>query len=190
MQKLQQNIAQYEAFVSTIPAEQKELTDKTRDYQVVQAQYSALLQKREQVKMEGNLARVSASSSLSPIGYIHAEPTTGKAKMLEMFAGSLLLGLIIGLVLVVLSEWADHSLRYGTDAERLLGVPVLAVVPQTGDLWLAPPPSDRPRLGGGGLRRLLPSPRDKDAAPDRERFSRDVPAIPAMSASAVEGTQS
>ena len=80
--------------------------------------------------MEGNLARVSASSALSPIGYIRAEPTTGRTKLIGMFAGSLFLGLVVGLTLVVLCEWADHSLRYGADTERVLGVPVLAVVPE------------------------------------------------------------
>ncbi|MBV9852385.1 MAG: hypothetical protein JO250_22195 [Armatimonadetes bacterium] len=193
MGQLAQKIAQYQERVKNIPAEQRALTDKTRDYKVVQAQYDSLLQRREQVQMEGNLARVSASSSLSPIGYIHAEPTTGRTKMIVMFVGSLVLGLIIGLVLVVLSEWADRSLRYGTDAERALGVPVLAVVPDAADLRLPPPAEDR---RPGGLRRLLAASKkqdvpetDQESDPVRDRPALDAPAVPAMNASA-EGAQS
>ena len=106
-----------------------------------------------------------------------------------MFAGSLLLGLIVGLMLVVMSEWADRSLRYGTDAERVLGVPVLAVVPEASDLRLALPDPGARRPGG--LRRLLAAPKDKDAAPERERDlpSLDGAAVSAMSASATEGVQ-
>ena len=183
MQKLQQSIAEYEALVKKIPDAQKELTNVTRDYQMAKAEIDSLQQRREQVTMEGNLARVNASSSLSPIGYIHAEPTTGKTKMLMMFIGSLLLGLIVGLVLVVLSEWADRSLRYGTDAERALGVPVLAVLPESGDLRLPTAPAER---RPGGLRRLLPASRGEEVAADRPAL--DAPPVPVMSASASEGS--
>jgi len=41
----------------------------------------------------------------------------------------------------VLIEWSDHSLRHETDAERLLGVPVLASVPEAADLRV----TSRPR---------------------------------------------
>ena len=192
MQQLTQKIAEYGDRVKNIPAEQRALTDKTRDYKVVQAEYDSLLQRREQVQMEGNLARVSASSSLSPIGYIHAAPTTGRTKMIIMFAGSLLLGLVVGLVLVIGSEWADRSLRYGTDAERALGVPVLAVVPETGDLRLPDPDAAR---RSGGLRRLLPAAQAGDKSPDaakagKGRAALEAPPVPVMAASAVEGAQS
>ena len=41
---------------------------------------------------------------------------------------------VIGAILIVLSEWSDHSLRHEADAERLLGVPVLASLPEAADL--------------------------------------------------------
>ncbi len=185
MQKLRQQIASYQQIVARIPAEQRHLTDVTRDYKVIQDEYDTLLQRREQVQMEGNLARVSASSSLSPIGYIHAEPTTGKAKLFVMFGGSLVLGLIVGLTLVVLCEWADHSLRYGSDALGALGVPVLAVVPDSAQLRvIAIGGAD----GGGGSRKRLAAPKMKreGGAPSLEA---PPGAAPAMSASALEGGQ-
>ncbi len=188
MQHLQAQIAAYQKVVAQIPAEQRHLTDVTRDYSVIQAQYNTLLQRREQVQMEGNLARVSASSSLSPIGYIHADATTGRVKLIAMFAGSLVLGLIVGLVLVVLCEWADQSLRYGTDAAHLLGVPVLAVVPD--DAHLRVIPIGTGAHGGGGSRKRLAAPKMK---PERETalpaLEAPIGAVPAMSASAAEGAQ-
>jgi len=58
--------------------------------------------------------------------------------LIAMLFGSLLLGCLVGVILVVLSEWSDHSLRYEGDAERLLGVPVLAALPETADLRTVP----------------------------------------------------
>jgi polysaccharide chain length determinant protein (PEP-CTERM system associated) len=188
IQKLKQQIASYQKTVAQIPSEQRHLTDVTRDYTVIQAQYDTLLQRREQVQLEGNLARVSASSSLSPIGYIHAEATTGKAKLIVMFLGSLILGLIVGLALVVLCEWSDHSLRYGSDAVGALGVPVLAVVPDAAQLRVIP--IGNGVNGGGGSRKRLAAPKMKhDMETATPALEAPLGSVPVMSASAVEGAQ-
>ena len=134
VQHLQEAIAQYETRIQRIPSEQRELTDKTRDYSILKAQYESLLSRREQVKVKGDLDKVSASSLLTPLGQIYAEPTTGHSKMVLLMAGSVVLGIIVGLILIVLSEWGDQSLRTEADAERALGVPVLAMLPDTAAL--------------------------------------------------------
>ncbi len=134
MQDLRQRIAKNQAVVDRIPTAQRLLTDKMRDYQDAQTQDQALRQKRDQVQMQANLDRQTASDSLTPIGFTYATPTTGKTKLIAMLLGSLLLGCLVGVILVVLSEWSDHSLRHEVDAERLLGVPVLAALPESADL--------------------------------------------------------
>ncbi len=145
---LQQAIAQYETRIAAIPAEQRTLTDKTRDYSILKEQYENLLQRREQIKIKGDLDKVSASSTLTPIGQVYAEPTTGKAKLLGLIFASIVLGAIVGIILVVLSEWADHSLRYESDAARLLGVPVLASLPETAALRYHSAPTALTHSGG------------------------------------------
>ena len=71
-----------------------------------------------------------------------------------MLLGSLLLGCLVGIILVVLSEWSDHSLRHEADAERLLGVPVLAALPESSDLHTM---TARRTLSGAGAA-ALPGP--------------------------------
>ena len=137
MQNLQGQIKKYQLLVDKIPAAQRELADKTRDYADAQTLDQKLRLQRDTVQLQANLDRLTASDSLLPIGVTYAMPTTGRTKLIAMLFGSLLLGCLVGAILIVLSEWSDHSLRHEADAERLLGVPVLASVPETVDLRAA-----------------------------------------------------
>ena len=134
MQNLRRQIAKYQALMNKIPAAQRQLADKTRDYADAQALDQKLRQQRDSVQLQANLDRVTASNSLLPIGVTYATPTTGRTKLIGMLIGSLFLGALVGAILIVLSEWSDHSLRHESDTERLLGVPVLASLPETADL--------------------------------------------------------
>ena len=134
MQNLQRQIAKYQALVKQIPAAQRELTERTRDYSDSLAQDHKLREQRNTVQIQANLDRLTASNSLTPIGVTYASPTTGRAKLLGMLIGSLFLGALVGAILIVLSDWTDHSLRHESDTERLLGVPVLASVPESAEL--------------------------------------------------------
>ncbi len=134
MQNLRREVAKYQALVNKIPAAQRQLADRTRDYSDAQTLDQKLRQQRDTVQLQANLDRLTASNSLLPIGVTYASPTTGRTKLIGMLLGSLFLGALIGAILIVLSEWSDHSLRYETDTERLLGVPVLASLPETAGL--------------------------------------------------------
>ncbi|MEO7716587.1 MAG: hypothetical protein ABIY70_10310 [Capsulimonas sp.] len=140
---LNKTIAMYSARVQRTPGIQRILNAYTRDYSLLHDQYEKLRMKRENVRIDGDLTRISARSTITPLGYINAQPTMGKVKKLTMLVGGIVLGLIIGGLLLVLSEWADRSLRYPEDVERLLGVPVLALLPDSSDLNL-------PSVGGAG----------------------------------------
>jgi uncharacterized protein involved in exopolysaccharide biosynthesis len=145
MQQLQQRIEQYESRIERIPPAERELADKMRNYSVLKGQYENLLQRREDARMKANLDEVSARSTLSPIGVIHAERTLGKVKMLMMLVASLFAGLLVGVTMVFLSEWTDRSLRYEVDAERMLELPVLVSIANTSDL---PSQAGRSRRNG------------------------------------------
>jgi uncharacterized protein involved in exopolysaccharide biosynthesis len=154
LNQLNTKITDYQNRVRIMPAEERTLSDKTRDYKVLQTQFDNLKLRRERVRIKSNLDKVAASSTLTPIGRINAEPGLTPAKSAVMLVASILFGLLIGGLLVVLSEWSDHSLRYEADAERLLGVPILAAIPETQGLRLLTGPGGRD--GGGGSRKLLP----------------------------------
>ncbi len=134
MQNLRRQIAKYQALMNKIPAAQRQLADRTSDYADAKLLDQKLRQQRDAVQLQANLDRVTASNSLSPIGVTYAAPTTGRTKLIGMLIGSLFLGALVGAILLVLSEWSDHSLRHEADTERLLGVPVLASLPETADL--------------------------------------------------------
>ncbi len=134
MQNLRRQIDRYQKLVGQIPAAQRQLAEKTRNYSESLVQYQKLREQRDTVQLQANLDRVTASNSLNPIGVTYATPTTGRTKLIAMLLGSLFLGALVGAILIVLSEWSDHSLRHEADTERLLGVPVLASLPETADL--------------------------------------------------------
>ncbi len=131
MQNLRRQIAKYQTLINQIPAAQRQLADRTRDYADAQALDQKLRSQRDSVQLQANLDQLTASNSLLPIGVTYASPTTGRTKLIGMLIGSLFLGCLVGAILCILSEWSDHSLRQEADAERLLGVPVLASLPET-----------------------------------------------------------
>ena len=154
IQNLNRQIAKYEALVRSIPAAQRQLVDKTRNYALLQDNYNGLNKKLADAQLDAILNKQTASGSLKAVGVIYATPTTGKTKLIAMLLGSLLLGFVVGVILIVLSEWSDHSLRHEADAERLLGVPVLAALPESADLRTA---TARRALSGAGAS-ALPGP--------------------------------
>lgn len=153
MVSYREQIARYQKQVDQIPTAQRHLADKMRDYQILQDEYNDFKKRRFTLQTQADLDRMSASSSLFPIGVTYALPTTGRTKLIAMLLGSLFLGCLVGSILVILSEWSDHSLRHESDVERLLGVPILAALPETADLRVSPP---RRALTGPG--RSLPEP--------------------------------
>jgi polysaccharide chain length determinant protein (PEP-CTERM system associated) len=148
--ELNNQIGQYRGMVQRMPTQQRELNDRTRDYSILKERYETLLKKREEVEMQGALDKVSASSTLTPIGWIYAQPSITRPKLAAIAAGSVVLGLIVATLLLILNEWADRSLRYPGEVERLLGIPVLAALPESAELR---------RLGGSdrGKRRWIGS---------------------------------
>jgi len=153
MQNLQRQIKKYQTLMNQIPSAQRQLADKMEGYSDAQSLDQQLRHQRDNVQLQANLDRLTASNSLLPIGVTYAMPTTGRTKLIGMLLGSLLLGCLVGAILIVLSEWSDHSLRHETDAERLLGVPVLASVPETADLRALPRPRPLAALTSDGPER-------------------------------------
>lgn len=134
LKNLDAQIAVYQQQVRQMPAAQKELTDRTRNYAVLSTEYNKLVSKREDIRLQGNLDKVSASSTLRPINDVASDPTLTRTKKIILIAGSLLLGIAVGLVILILSEWLNTSLRYEADTEFLLGVPVLTSLPEVSEL--------------------------------------------------------
>jgi len=138
IQNLQTRITQYQGEIKKMPEAEKELTDKTRAYGILKDMYDKLLTEREDIRLKGNLDKVSASSTLSPIGLVFAEPTLSTGKKMMLIIGAVFLGITIGVIALILTEWTDNTLKYEGDTELLLGVPVLALLPDAPDLRYIP----------------------------------------------------
>lgn len=160
MQALQSQIADYDARVRLAPAGQRMLIEKQRNYGLYKAQFEKMLAQREDFRLKKELQDVSSVSTYESAFEPYSQPVLGNTKKAIMLLGSLILGMIVGIVLVVLSEWADRSVRYEGDAEHLLGVPVLAMLPETAELRYLPAPHGAKRNGN----RALPDPNAKAEA--------------------------
>lgn len=91
--------------------------------------HSELLKLKETVAQE----QLSLGVTKTPVTvYQHAEPQTYPAKpnvKLNLILGAVM-GLALGLALAFFLEFLDTSVKSIDDVERLLGVPVLAVIPK------------------------------------------------------------
>ena len=80
---------------------------------------------------QANLEKEKASQTLKPVGQVTAVSLGGTKKNVTMGMMSLLLGAIVAGLMVALREWADPTIRYETDIEQALDIPVLTGLPET-----------------------------------------------------------
>ncbi len=129
MGHLSEQVAKLQAQVARFPAAERILNEKTRAYESLRDFLKDLLKRREQAQQRAHIARINATTALIPMNRVAAEATMGAKKKLMTLGIGIALGLFLGLLLIVLREWADPTLRYESDTERLLGAPVLASLP-------------------------------------------------------------
>jgi uncharacterized protein involved in exopolysaccharide biosynthesis len=141
---LNRRIADYEKVVQQMPSAERTLIERTRDQQFWEKTYNDLVARRYQAQMKADVGKITETAKLIPQALIRAEPTMSLTKMVMLIGGSVILGLIVGCLMILAREWMDVSLRYTMDAERLLGVPVLAALPESPVLQF---PLSTPRNG-------------------------------------------
>jgi uncharacterized protein involved in exopolysaccharide biosynthesis len=91
---------------------------------VLRKSYSAALS-------TSNLEKEKASQTLKPVGQVVAVSLSGTKKSIIMGVVSLLLGAVVAGLVVALREWSDPTIRYETDIEQVLDIPVLTGLPDT-----------------------------------------------------------
>ena len=101
----------------------------TRDYTQISSLYSGLLSQKEQSNLAANLERreIGEQFSLVDNAHVPARPVSPQRERLNMIG--MVVGLLTGLALVALVEYRDSTLKTDDELTRVLGVPVLAVVP-------------------------------------------------------------
>jgi polysaccharide chain length determinant protein (PEP-CTERM system associated) len=164
MQQLAGAISQAQTGASQVPAEERELADLTRNYDIYRSNYDTLEQRLTAARIDEELHLRQQRDAYEALLTSPPQASASAKKMIILYVGGIFLALIVGIGLVVLSEWMDRSLRDPLDTQRALGVAVLAVLPEAAALrfgdngyrGLGGPPNKR--LGRGKTIRALQSP--------------------------------
>ena len=127
--QLRDKAAQYQSKVDQAPLRDAELTDLTREYTTVNETYQSLLARRESAAMSVDLNRRQMGEQfiLLDSAQVPQRPFSPDRLIINIFG--LAGGLVLGLALVALLEYRDHTFKTDVELSGVLALPVLAVVP-------------------------------------------------------------
>jgi polysaccharide chain length determinant protein (PEP-CTERM system associated) len=129
-QRLRSQIAEYQAKIDVVPTRESELVELTRDYDTLQATYATLLTKREESKLAANLERRQFGEQfrvLDPASF--PEKPFNRMNRIAVTLGGGVAGLLLGLGMIGFQLYRDSSFKTEGDIERVMNLPVLAIVP-------------------------------------------------------------
>lgn len=127
---LRDTIATYRVKVEAVPSRESELVALTRDYGTLQETYESLLAKGQDSKLSANLERRQIGEQfriLDPAS-LPQRPSNQTDRIGIMFSAAFA-GLLLGVGYVGFREYRDSSFTHEEDVSRVLGLPVLALVP-------------------------------------------------------------
>jgi uncharacterized protein involved in exopolysaccharide biosynthesis len=123
-------IGQYQGKVDVVPTRESELVELTRDYGTLQTTYASLLAKREDSKLSWDLEQRQIGEQFKVLDPASLpEKPANSTQRTGALAGGAVGGLFLGLLLAAFLEYRDSTFRSDNDVQRLLNLPVLAVVP-------------------------------------------------------------
>jgi tyrosine-protein kinase Etk/Wzc len=122
---IKHQLAFYEKQMQSLPVAERNLAGLIRVYKVNGDVYTMLLQKQQE-------ARIAKASTVSNIDIIDTAITPSipirPKKGLNLFLG-LLFGCILGAGLVFFQEYLDDTIKDADDAKRVMGIPLLGIIP-------------------------------------------------------------
>lgn len=159
--RLREQLLKLEAQLRELPAGELEFSRLTREVQANEKAYGTLRGRLEE-------ARIAEAEKIANASIIERAPVPGAPihprKRLGIAIGGLL-GLLVGCILAFVVETLDTSIGTIEDVEALLGVPVLAVIPNVGrEERFGPYRSIRRRLMRWAPQRLKPTPHENKMA--------------------------
>ncbi len=117
-----------QAAVAALPGVEREFTALLRERSIYQENYSLLSERYlEALLRENEAGYVPAGVHVMEPAAVPEAPESGK--LLVRLGIAVLLGLLLGIIAAVLLETSEDRIRSPQDAERTLGAPVLARVP-------------------------------------------------------------
>lgn len=136
-----------QAMVAAVPKRESELVELTRDYNTQQTSYTDLLKKLEDAKLSANLEQRQKGEQFQVIdpASLPVRPANERMRLMAL-AGAPAAGLMLGLLAVGFLEYRDTTFKSEDDVQRVLSLPVLALVPLM-DEDVAAVAEKRPRSG-------------------------------------------
>jgi len=113
-----------------VPGAERTMSNLQRDYASYSNSYDSLMGRLQEAQINEQLNLRQAQSAYTVMLTSPFLPSTGLGKECDMLAGGVVLAILIGCSLVLICEFLDRSLRDPLDAQRLLNLPVLAVLPE------------------------------------------------------------
>lgn len=112
-----------------LPTRESELTELTRDYATLQSSYNTLLAKKQDSQIATNLEELNIGEQFKLLdpAQIPARPYSPNRLMINSVGAAV--GLGIGVLLIGILEYRDRSFRTDEELARMIGLPVLAVIP-------------------------------------------------------------
>ena len=112
-----------------LPATQQEMLNRTRDLDVANQLYTAMLNtiQQQQVVEAGNIGNIGGNVRIVDSAYVPEKPTFPKVKILLPI--SILLGGMFGVVFLLARDYMVNAIHDEGELESRLGLPTLAHVP-------------------------------------------------------------
>jgi polysaccharide chain length determinant protein (PEP-CTERM system associated) len=121
--------ADYQGRIESIPGIESEWNELTRDNLTLQENYKTLLQRSEESKISANLERRQIGEQFRTLDAPRVSMEGQGARRLQVNAGGVALGLLVGLLIIGLREFLDSTFRTEADVFNALAIPVLVAVP-------------------------------------------------------------
>jgi len=157
--------ANYQGRVDRTPVHETKLTTLMRDYENMQKNYQALLDKKLSAGLAGNLEKRRKGEQVQIIDHANLPGIPETPNVLRIMLVGLGLGCALGVGAAVALEFLGRGFRFPEEAELLLGLPILASIPLYQSAFGGPAKSLPDQTGVPALisserhRRQLPSQR-------------------------------
>ncbi|WP_457598150.1 GumC family protein [Hydrogenimonas sp.] len=123
--ELVKRIKEYKKALHSLPQEEQQLTQLTRDFMVNEKIYSFLLQKRAETAIV-EASKVSEVQVLDP-ALVPGSPISPKRKRILLIG--LMLGLAFGILQAIVRKMMDNTIKSIEEVEKLTSLPVYGVIP-------------------------------------------------------------
>ena len=126
-QAMQNVLSNVRGELSALPAKEEKLAELMADLNASTDTYALMKRKLDEARLSEQQAKNEVALKVVDPAYVYPVKAKGQMKLIMAFLLSPLLGIGVAFLL----HYTDNSIKTASDAEKLLGLPVLSVVPST-----------------------------------------------------------